>query len=247
MTDEAIVEARSDVEEPREKPPADLVGSVRIQLHTRQGYFLVFSRRTSGEASPVVGLYRFAKRMGIIWTASAHDDPFADMFLDRVYAGLMNAKRELEDHEARVARMLDRAKESGLVVELASSAEPVEAELRFSTPYGFMGADLVVRTDRFVRMCHTCRHVALMSVRECHQHVDWAVKLVARTFFLSTGFKITGVTRSDWREQNARWREALATFGGRQPPVDILEGRRRPIVSPPIEQTGSVQTERRSD
>ncbi len=238
---EAVAIQTERSEEMREQPPAELLGSVKVKLHTRQGYFLVFSRRADGSPSPVVGLYRFAKRMSVIWFASSQDDPYADMFLDRVYAGLMEAKRELEDHERRVDSLLEQAKRMGLEVDLAASAEPVEAEMRFSNPYGFLGANLVVQLDHFVRKCYTCRHIALMSPRECEEHVRWGVKLVARTFFLSTGFKATGVTRDDWRADNARWRQALEAYGGKEPPRDILEGARRPQIAPMIGKGERVQ------
>jgi len=210
--------------------PGSLAGAASIEIHTRQGWRLVYSRRSDGSPSPMTGLLRFAARMNTIWAAAQADDPFADWFLEKTYHAIETARMEIGDMHRMLATHFQHGKK-GVNVEMAASSTPVSVPLQFSTPYGFMGAYLVSECDALIRACYTCRHVGLISNAKNEQNIRRAMRLVLRAFELQREYRFHGVTREDARAANAKWNRAVEEMGS--PPPEIVAGR-RPRVSPYI-------------
>jgi len=211
--------------------PGSLAGAASIEIHTRQGWRLVYSRRSDGTPSPMTGLLRFAGRMNTIWAAAQGDDPFADWFLEKTYHAIETARLEIGDLHRILAAHFQHEKQKGVNVNVAVSSTPVSVPLQFSTPYGFMGAYLVSECDELIRACYTCRYVGLISYAKNEQNIRRAMRLVLRAFELQREYRFHGVTREDARAANAKWNKAVAEMGN--PPPDIVDGR-RPKASPRI-------------
>jgi len=219
--------------------PGSLAGAASIEIHTRQGWRLVYSRKSDGSPSPMTGLLRFAARMNIIWVAARADDPFADWFLEKTYHAIESARMEIGDLHRILAAHFQHGKQKGVDVNVAASSTPVSVPLQFSTPYGFMGAYLVSECDELIRACYTCRYVGLISYAKNEQNIRRAMRLVLHVFELQREFRFQGVTREDARAANAKWNRAVTEMGS--PPPEIIAGR-RPRVSPRISD-GSVEAE----
>jgi len=219
--------------------PGSLAGAASIEVHTRQGWRLVYSRRSDGSPSPMTGLLRFAARMNTIWAAAQADDPFADWFLEKTYHAIETARMEIGDLDRLLTAHFRNEKKKGVNVEMAASSTPVSVPLQFSTPYGFMGAYLVSECDELIRACYTCRHVGLISHAKNEQNIRRAMRLVLHAFDVQRGYRFHGVTREDARAANAKWNRAVAEMGS--PPPEIIAGR-RPRVSPRISD-GSAEAE----
>jgi len=219
--------------------PGSLAGAANIEIHTRQGWRLVYSRRSDGSPSPMTGLLRFAARMNAIWAAARADDPFADWFLEKTYHAIETARMEIGDLHRVLAAHFQHGKKKGVNVNVAASSTPVSVPLQFATPYGFMGAYLVSECDELIRACYTCRYVGLISYAKNEQNIRRAMRLVLHAFELQREYKFHGVTREDARAANAKWNKAVAEMGS--PPPDIVAGR-RPRASPRISD-GSAEAE----
>lgn len=216
---------------PAPSMPGSLAGSASIEVHTRQGWKLVYSRKSDGTPSPMTGLLRYAKRAHVIWAAAVMDDPFADWFLDRMHQAIEAARVEIGDIHQQMANHLKSTRSKCVAVELAASSNPTVVPLQFSTPFGFMGAYLVSDCDEMIRTCYTCRYVGLLSSAKCDQNIRNAMRIVLNAFEAQRDFKFQAVTREDAVANNAKWQKAVAEMG--KPPSDIVEGR-RPKISPAI-------------
>lgn len=224
------------------KMPGALAGAASIEIHTRQGWRLVYSRRSDGSPSPMTGLLRFAARMNTIWAAARADDPFADWYLEKTYHAIETARMEIGDLHRMLAAHFRNGKKNGVNVEMAASSTPVSVPLQFSTPYGFMGAYLVSECDELIRACYTCRHVGLISYAKNEQNIRRAMRLVLRAFEVQREYRFHGVTREDARAANAKWNKAVAEMGS--PPPEIVDGRRpkvAPRISDGVDEPGKVE------
>jgi len=189
--------------------PGDLGGSVKIKIHTKHGWRLIYSRKSNGDSSPMTGLFRYARRMNVLWIASSEDDPFADYYLDLTSRGIDNAMYEFEERQKMLDVTFHQARQKGIDFELAKSSEPINIPLNFSNPYGYLGAKLISKCDEFIRTTFTCRHVGMIPYEKNEQNVRWAMKKVLGTFDIPRGFKLTGVTRDDRKRKNDTWLKAL--------------------------------------
>ncbi len=228
--------------------PGSLAGEASIEIHTRQGWRLVYSRRSDGSSSPMTGLLRFAGRMNAIWAAARADDPFADWYLEKTYHAIEKARMEIGDLHRMLAAHFRSEKKKGVNVNVAASSTPVSVPLQFATPYGFMGAYLVSECDELIRACYTCRYVGLISYAKNEQNIRRAMRLVLHAFELQREYKFHGVTREDARAANAKWNKAVEDMGN--PPPDIVDGHRpkaSPRISDGVDEPEKTETERLTD
>jgi len=212
--------------------PGDLAGIVTIRIHTKHGWRLIYSRKSNGESSPMTGLFRYAKRMNVLWVASSKNDPFADYYLDQVHRGIENAMYEFDERQKILDTTFHKARQKGIDFELAKSSEPTSIPLKFSNPYGYLGAKLISKCDEFIRTTFTCRHVGMISYEKNEQNARWAMKKVLGTFDIPRDFRLTGVTRQDRDQQNAKWAQAVEKMK-HIPTSDILNTFRAKL-SPPL-------------
>jgi len=211
--------------------PGSLAGAASIEIHTKQGWRLVYSRKSDGSPSPITGLLRFAARMNTIWAAARADDPFADWYLEKTNNAIESARMEIGDLHRMLTVHFRNEKKKGVNVNVAASSAPVSLPLQFATPYGFMGAYLVSECDELIRACYTCRYVGLISYAKNEQNIRRAMRSVLHAFELQREYRFHAVTREDARAANAKWSKAIEDMGS--PPPDIVDGR-RPKVSPRI-------------
>jgi len=211
--------------------PGALEGSASIEVHTKQCYRMVYSRKSDGTPSPMTGLLRFAKRMVYLWEASRQDDPFADHFLELIDNKLKSAHDEIKTLNDVLGSDLRKEKAKGVDINVANSSSPIHVPLQFSIPFGFMGAYLIADCDKLIRTCYTCKHVGLLSNTKTEKNIRKAMNTVLHVFELQRDYKFFGVTREDATQNNAKWKEALDAMGNI--PQGIIDGD-RPKIAPHI-------------
>ena len=213
--------------------PNALHSDVVLVLMTRQAQRLVHGRRGYADdkqsVAPIIGLFKFAALVHLIWRGGMRDDPYADMWLLRVENTLRTAREELSEISGRVDQALDKMPE-GVQVSLAVVPEPMRLELRFSNPYNYQGAYLLGHYDRLVRHILTAHHVGALSTQLTKRQLNAAGRCVRRAFVKATGYHFLGVTRTDLRAGNNRARVAVQQMGAL--PEYMLKARPRLLHMP---------------
>jgi integrating conjugative element protein (TIGR03761 family) len=221
---------------PVEGSPGTLRSEAEIEIHTVQAQRLVVGRRGSPERPAIVGLLRFAKHMRLLWMAAAQDDPYADWRLLQIETALIEARTALAHERAEVERLLQSL--PGISVSIAKSREPLRLPLSFSTPFGYLGAMLIVDFDKHVRALSTARHTGLMHRARAEQGLREAAHRLRAVFALAaSGWSYTGITRADVRTATARAQapevQAMGRALGTLPP-EVLAGARRAQIAPAL-------------
>jgi integrating conjugative element protein (TIGR03761 family) len=128
-----------------------------MTLHTLDAYRLFTGRPAdaANDVPPIPGGRRFAAVLKSLWHLSAHDNPYADWILIRMYDGLAAARRQLEDAIAVREAQLEQLKRRGLAIAMMASRAPMTVELTFRSPYGYATAETIVEFDYHVRMVKT--------------------------------------------------------------------------------------------
>ena len=94
-----------------------------------------------------VGVPYFSKLVHSIWQAAREKDPYAELYLLRIYDSLVQARREFQNLEAHYRQCF----KNEIDAELDSFIDehPLSIPLAFTTPYAFMAAYLL--TDELLR------------------------------------------------------------------------------------------------
>ncbi|MGV0005982.1 MAG: PFL_4669 family integrating conjugative element protein [Candidatus Porifericomitaceae bacterium WSBS_2022_MAG_OTU9] len=213
----------------------------KLALMSVQAQRLVYGRQMkSGEknaTAPIVGLFNFASLLRMIWLGARQDDPYADLWLIRIHQALQDGGQGLLHMHSMLDDLLKKIPE-GIEVRLAETQSPMEVDLRFSTPYAFTGAYFLCGYDKYIRKVLTARHVGILSWTGANSEQKRAGKLVRRTFLSATGYRFTGVTRTDIANNTTR-----AIFAARQMgmvPKSILEGGERAPYAPLVRGNGTT-------
>ena len=128
-----------------------------MALHTREAYRLFVGRSLDAtqHREPIVGGRRVAAALRAIWYLSGNDNPYADWVLvdmnDRMSEIGGSLLRETQRSEDRLTAL----KQRGLNFSVLQSRKPRPVELGFTSPYGYVVADLIVRYDYYNRIVKT--------------------------------------------------------------------------------------------
>lgn len=128
-----------------------------MTLHTRDAYRMFTGRAADpGSKVPAIpGGRRFAAVLRAIWYLSAHDNPYADWILMRIYQQLSGIRTQMDQAiEAREAEFA-RLRRKGLSLSVLASRSPATVALGFRSPYGYATAETIVEFDYHVRMVKT--------------------------------------------------------------------------------------------
>ncbi|OZA27772.1 MAG: integrating conjugative element protein [Hydrogenophilales bacterium 17-61-9] len=128
-----------------------------MAIHTREAYRL-FIGRTRDESTRGYGITSGKKVAAVlrsIWNLSANDNPYADWILVQVSDRVGELRQQLEQTGKQFQEDLDRLQTRGLRVSVLKSRAPVEVELGFRSPYGYMIVDLILDFDWYARVIKT--------------------------------------------------------------------------------------------
>ena len=108
-----------------------------------------------GKFQPIIGAKFCAAALRSFWVQTAHDNPYADWALLRATQGMQQYGRELQQLTETHLGKLRQMEAKGLTFTVLKSADPKSVSLQFTSPYGFMLAELVVDYDYTVRVIKT--------------------------------------------------------------------------------------------
>lgn len=128
-----------------------------MAIHTKEAYRL-FIGRTRDESPRGYGITSGKKVAAVlrsIWNLSANDNPYADWILVQVTDRVGELRQQLEHAGMHFQDDLDKLQARGLRVSVLKSRAPVEVELGFRSPYGYMIVDLILDFDWYARVVKT--------------------------------------------------------------------------------------------
>lgn len=219
--------------------PGPLRNEVVLTIHTREAQKLIVGRKKRLNdpfdldkkiVENIMGVYSFGKRMNAIWIAAQYDDPYADWFLLQVEQALAASKKAFFDKRQELSQLLESV--DSIKITTSHSIKPVEANINFANPYGYMGAYLVAEYDALACTLLTAWHIGLVDREPKHAMIKAHSKLIRRVFYLSTKWHFTGVTRSAIKAGDAAAIEAKAKMG--ELPQEFLERSTRAQYAPEI-------------
>lgn len=214
---------------PREQP-GGLRSSMTMIIQTRLAQRLVDGRQGTDNEGQIIGLFTFGQRLKQIWLSAEANDPYADWYLVQIEEELQLAKQLIgEKYEWLKGIMSGK---EGFNINLAESNRPIEVELSFQNPYGYIGAYIIHDYDVLARMVFTAKHIGLLDSDAARKVMHDAGTGIRRSFGLSVRWKFTGVTRDDLVEDNLNAQRAVSEFG--ECPAGIFSEKKRAQASPII-------------
>ena len=200
-----------------------------IELHTFQGVHLFLGQRREGSRPGYPGLRLFSHLVAQPYRRAAQDDPWADWWLLKVEEALSRSEEEL----AQLSRRLEsRLAGSDLQVVNTASQKPTTVTLHFGTPYGYLGARLLLQYDGYVRRIVQARQAALLDRSEQSRWIRQGRKAVIRAYLSATGYRTFDVTRADLDPPTKAAIAAGSRMGAL--PQEVAAGRLRARHAPTI-------------
>lgn len=210
--------------------PGGLRNNTRMIIQTRQAQKLVTGRKRTSEASAIIGLMDFGRRMKLLWLSAEADDPYADWYLLQIENSIKEARILINEKKSWLDDVLNTM--DGIEVEIAQSLKPINISIYFQNPIGYMGAYLVKDYDSLACSVFTARHIGLVDRATAESIIHVTGKAIRRTFTLVSLWKFTGVTREDLKQNNQSSVRALETFG--ECPEDVISKQTRAKAAPAI-------------
>lgn len=215
-----------------------------MDVHTREAYRL-FIGRARGEASGktdngygITSAKRVAAILRSIWNLSANDNPYADWMLVQVSEKVDELRQGLQQVTADHEKVIEKEQARGLRVSILKSRAPVEVELGFRSPYGYMVVDLVLDFDYYTRVIKTMVQKNRLSDLEGRAEIQKQTKKIRALFESTLPYQkyllreeLRGLNRADYlpganEDSKKRVEAARGIFG--DVPTDIFTGVLRP-------------------
>lgn len=218
--------------------PGGLRGQATMTLQTRQAQRLMRgrTRRDNRNKPEIIGLTRFATLMRWAWRAAEFDDPWADWLLIRIHDTITENRDSLAVLQRQTEERLSAM--SNVEIAVAESLEPLEIPLKFSTPYGFLGAYLVAEYDNYARAVLTARHVGLLGRNDAERQLHQGGHLVRSAFHIPARWRYRALTRDSVRRQTPKALEVAQVMGW--PPQEVVDEITRAPIAPAIRKPSTI-------
>ncbi len=193
--------------------PGPLRGASELILETRKGQMIFEGRRPDPDRkkAAIIGLKSFARYLRVIWDTTTNNDPYADWWLLKVERAIEAKEKWINDKYDEYSKILGQF--DNLSHEVAHSISPIRCELRFSIPYSYRGAMLLMKYDELIKIIMTANHVALVESIRAHRDIEDSSKAARTVFHAVTGYRFTGVTRDDIYANNKIAEKASELMG----------------------------------
>lgn len=165
-----------------------------INLHTRIANSLFKGSYRPGKW----GLLQFATHTAQLWRAVKYGDPYAEWYLLKIYDALSAAHEKLAGLEKQLNLQL--MGQRGIQI-IANETYEFRYPLSFASPFGYMGAYLLIHFDNVILQFVTLKRFGIF-VNDHANLIDDVIKIVWQVFSLSSKWRNTGVTRKDIIENN---------------------------------------------
>ena len=220
--------------------PGRLTQESRMVLHTAIAQRLFTGRKhVPGEQHGIPGVLRFANACYWLWHMTGDDNPYADWGLIQVGQSIREMEAELKEHTGSLRQLLEERARRGLRHSVAESETPLAIdEVNFGSPYVYIGCDLLLEFDFWVRMVQTLEAVGQISTQQrqkmlydIQRKMRSLTQLPVKLYDNLRRKALAGLTRDDFKpeaSEEARQRVALAKELLGEIPEDILSGKQRP-------------------
>ena len=219
-----------------------LTGEAQLVLMTYPAQRLLHGRHATGEeakgAPVIIGLFKFASMMRVIWSAAATGNPYAEWWLLRVERERLQAEQALFALEQRVDRIYEEAPPE-IELRPARAVTPLRVQLSFSTPYAYLGAYLLGKFDRLVRRVLTARHVGLLDGPGSDRLLVSSGRLLRRFYLSASGFRPMELNRADLEAGNQKAEQARIRMG--EIPPEFLAGKIYAALRPRTTMLGAAE------
>ena len=179
------------------------------------------------------GVFYFNKQVREIWYAAEQDDPYADLFLLRIYDALITTRREIRQ---KIKYYQDYIQgEVNLQWKIILSDEPIKIKLNFMLSYGYMAADLIADFDNFACLIYSGKMLGVMLDKPINDLLQQIGDKIKATFELPQKWIKIEVTREDIQQNNDRAKFACEHMGLIN--EKVLTGELRAPFSPKIKKS----------
>lgn len=180
-----------------------LVNRITLSLHTRDALFVYWGNW----GKEAVSLLKFANQMARVWQGARLDDPYADACLFKVYRALLRQQETLSKQIENYAGQLEAPLEPFV------SDDPFVSEVKFNTPYGFMGVRLLDSFDRLARIFLTARRTGIPFGQDYVAIRSKNLLLFKKHFTLPFTWRSTGIARADVIKKTPLYERVRQKFG----------------------------------
>lgn len=192
-------------------PKIHLTTEFSLSLHTNVGLLLFNGGWRYGK----MGLVQFASRTTVLWRAYKADDPYAELYILKLYEAIEKTKEELKTYETNLETQMKGLR--GFKFEIYKNPKPLEQTLQFATPYAYMGAMLVEQVDYLYRQLYTLQRLGMVPKDDISAKL--LIRGIRNMFELTREWQYTGVTRKDILEKNENAQKAQALLGEIPAPI----------------------------
>lgn len=185
-----------------------------IYLHSYQAIRMVRGRPFNPEEKKhyIPGLLTFANTARQAWIGSRADDPWADAWLIKAEDMINQARSKLLACMEEVNQALETLPEN-MRVSTAQVEVPQKIELQFSAPHPNQASILLVQFDELASKIFTTRHMGIATSSQAAKWLSRGRKANIALYWLAGEYKLTGVTRADVVEKNAKYLQAVEKYG----------------------------------
>ncbi len=217
--------------------PGRLISEVQLALNTVDAQ-TAFSGYQSKEA---ISLLQFAGKMTEIWNATEKDDPYADLFLLKVYDNIIKLRNQLATTIQDYQHQLDQHNKSlNLKLTPFISEKPLVKSLWFRTQYGYLAANIIADFDELMRTVLTANRVGVL-LEKPHDVIreEW-LNQIQLLFKLPFKWQQLNITRTDILAKNELAQKAQEQMGAL--PDKVLSKTLRSPFAPNIKEVPTVES-----
>jgi integrating conjugative element protein (TIGR03761 family) len=175
-----------------------------------------------------LSMLSFAKQVKTIYRAARRDDPYADAYLLQIETQLETTQGFIREKIIFYEQSVPSS--DSLLLPLADTKKPLALPVRFTTPYGYIAARVLVEFDRLVRSVISLHQFGLLADSPLRPLLNQLGQPLYQLWKTTRHWKATGLTRTTIMEAIAAGDEE--TYKALDP--GILHKTRRAKYAPPI-------------
>ena len=188
-----------------------LQGKIEAEFHTGEALILVDGRNPNPKEGKrrIYGLKHFARRTGMIMSASERGDPFADYCLAMIHHRLSEIAESLPAEAEKLRKLADARLDPGIrssnrvaYQSTTWSISPVEEEFNFGH-YASRALFCLVQYDEFVLLAKELNHHDVINHDECYRAIELSGKQIRGLLSLGSRYTYTRCTREHLRNRSA--------------------------------------------
>ena len=189
-----ISETENLTEVKNTRPLMILVDKAYLELKTRIARHYFFNANSEQDKEHI-GLLNFVRKVREIWAAAKLDDPYADLYLLKIYDGLISLRREIQSQTKHYQEIIQ--KQVSFNWKLGLSDAPKKIILNFRHPYGFMAANLIASFDEYACVLYSAKMLGVILDKSIDELLNKIGEKISILFALSHKWESTGISRED--------------------------------------------------